>query len=632
MLAILQQLKHAELILPIDYQLAKMIASAPTSHSQYADNLAILLTAQLSYDLRMGSVCLDPHEFEQRAFFDINDPNYLPLLADIASAIGHIPPAEWEHTLALHSALTHTTPAPLVFSQGLLYFYRTFDDEQQIARHILQRIRQPLPPGDLVGIKKLLDQLFNPCDGIDWQKIAVAMALRSAFCVIAGGPGTGKTTTVCKLLLALQYQQRAQGLTALKVAMAAPTGKAAARLTESIRHNLTKAAQASNEAQLADQIECQAQTLHRMLGINMQTDKVRFNHANPLLADVVIVDEVSMVDLNWFARLLNAVRADARIILLGDEHQLASVESGAVLAQLCQGQDRFSPECVAYLSATTGQSVQSAVIGRVLRDVVCHLQQSHRFGEDSGIKALADAVNRGEKASWSVMARKPDLHCYDYGKRHASSALHWLISHASVDYANYLHAIHQNTKVRLEDVDAIFRAFLQVRYCCALRSGEFGVTYLNQAISEHLKREGALHFTHRDEWYHGKPIMITQNDSVIGLYNGDVGLCLRDEHGKLKVWFEQGQQQYIAFSPSRIPAFEPTFMMTVHKSQGSEFDKTVLVLPPTHTPLITRELLYTAITRAKREFAVFGNKAVWESGVQSPVQRRSGLYRTLTAL
>ncbi|MBE2897113.1 exodeoxyribonuclease V subunit alpha [Pasteurellaceae bacterium HPA106] len=630
MLSILDKLKHDAHILPIDYHIAKLIAHSPSGDAR-ADNLAMLLGAQLSFDLRLGSVCLNPADFERRPFFDLTDPQFSPYLADIQQAIHNTPPQAWHEVLQHHPALSQNQPAPLIFAHGMLYFYRTFCDEQQIARQIVARIRAPLPQSDVAHSKRFLARLFQPRDEIDWQKIAVAMALRSRFCLITGGPGTGKTTTVCKLLLALQYQQREHGLPALKVAMAAPTGKAAARLSESVRHNLKSNAERCHEPTLAQAIDCQAQTLHRMLGISLQDDKVRFHQHNPLLADVVVVDEVSMVDLNWFARLLNAVHPDARVILLGDEHQLASVESGAVLAQLSLGRDVFSTEFAHYLAAITGEKLPSRAQGRILRDNVCHLQKSHRFAENSGIKALADAVNAGARNSWALFAQFNDLHCVDY-VREPGKALRAVVRQACRDYGEYINAIEQHQQVRFGEISAIFAAFYRVRYCCALRSGEFGVEYLNRAVSEQLKREGKLHFIQRDEWYHGKPVMITENDSAIGLYNGDVGLCLRNENGQLKVWFEKGQGEFVAFSPSRIPAFEPTFMMTVHKSQGSEFEKTVLVLPPTMAPLVTRELLYTAITRAKETFSVFGSKIVWEAGVRQPVSRRSGLYRSITAL
>ncbi|MBV7387374.1 exodeoxyribonuclease V subunit alpha [Pasteurellaceae bacterium TAE3-ERU1] len=630
MLAILEKLKQAELILPIDYHIAKLLTATP-SGNEAADNLVALLGAQLSFDLRLGSVCLNTQGFEQRAFFDITDPQFTPLLGEMQRAIGYAPPNTWQQLLAHHPAVANHSRAPLVFAHGLLYFYRTFCDEQQIATQIHARIQTPLSISDTAATRALLARLFEPSEGVDWQKVAVAMALRSAFCLITGGPGTGKTTTVCKLLLALQYQQRERALPALKVAMAAPTGKAAARLSESVRQSLHSNAECCQVSELAEAIECQAQTLHRMLAISLHDDKVRFHQGNPLLADVVVVDEVSMVDLNWFARLFNAVRPDARVILLGDAHQLASVESGAVLAQLSLGRDDFSPAFAEYLQAITGETLPARAQGRVLRDNVCHLQKSHRFHADSGIKALSDAVNQGARQSWALFERFDDLHCVDYATL-SGSALSAVVHHAGRDYSAYLEAIHQYSKVRLAEVGEIFAAFYRVRYCCALRSGEFGVDYLNRALSEQLKREGKLHFAHRDEWYHGKPVMITENDSAIGLYNGDVGLCLHNEQGALKVWFEKGKDEFVAFSPSRIPAVEPTFMMTVHKSQGSEFDKTVLVLPPTIAPLVTRELLYTAITRAKREFVLFGNKAVWEAGVRTPTQRQSGLYRALTAL
>ncbi|KGQ70677.1 hypothetical protein OA57_04745 [Chelonobacter oris] len=653
MITILQQLEQAEVISRLDFRFACLIArkQQPYRYPQPIADLAVLLAALSSYYSQNGSTCLDPKHFENGNFFDLAmQPEQRQQLWRIQQKLADIRPNQWQQLLQRHIAFTHSggPPAPLIWANGLLYLFRNRYDEQQIAQCLLQRLQQRPPQLDTPKLALFLQQLFpsEPQGQIDWQKMAVATALRHSFSLISGGPGTGKTRTVCSLLLTLQWQQQQLRQAPLKIALTAPTGKAAARLSESIGHTLAQFPSAVS-LQLKGQIPLQATTLHRLLGTNARNEQVRYHQTNPLPLDLLVVDEASMVDLNLFAKLLNSLSPQTRLVLLGDKDQLTSVEVGAVMAELCKFLPQgYSPEHCAYLQQVTGQSLSARPTGEPIRDCLCFLRKSYRFSEDSGIKALADSVNSGDANGWSCFERFQDLSCYEYPqpplategvfsneptmKNRTLAAVNLILQQASVWYGEYLRLVNELDEFEPQKIDAVFKAFNQVRLLTGLRQGEFGVERLNLAVSERLRRKGLLQFRFWQDWYHGKPIMVLQNDPAVALYNGDVGLLLTDKHGNSRVWFEIGEGQYRDISPSRVPSHETAFVMTVHKSQGSEFARTALVLPLTMNPILSRELIYTAVTRAKTHFSLFGSPRIWQSAVKRPIRRSGGLYRQLS--
>lgn len=657
MITILAQLKQNGVISPLDYQFARLIDSKQQAvdYPKNIADLAVLLAALSSYAAQNGSTCLDPQDFTHGDFFDLAmQPEQRPHLLQIQALLGNLAPSDWQAALEGHIAFCDSNSAqaaPLhwekVGANELLYLQRNWQDEQQIIQQIVQRLSQPsaMPTQSLAPqhLATFLDLLFPPENGeIDWQKIAVATALRQPFSLISGGPGTGKTRTVCSLLVALQWQQQQLGLPPLNIALTAPTGKAAARLSESINHAL-QAMPSAVAAELKRQVPTQAQTLHRLLGITPRAPNGRYQSDKPLAVDLLLVDEASMVDLNLFALLLNALAPHTRLVLLGDKDQLSSVEAGAVMAELCRFlQQGYSAEQCDYLWQTTGQQITVQAQGNPIRDCLSFLRKSYRFRADSGIKALAEGVNQGRAQSWVDFADYADLTCFDYNlvlpssdhlqdnlslaRNRTLTAVNLILQQATAWYDDYLQQVQALDEFTHEKIEAIFKAFNQVRLLTGLRQGDFGVEQLNLAISERLRQQGKLQFRHAHEWYHGKPIMVLHNDTAVELYNGDIGLFLTDKHGNSRVWFENGEGQYRDISPSRVPPHETAFVMTVHKSQGSEFAHTALVLPLSMNPILSRELIYTAITRAKSHFTLFGTQRIWQSAVQQPIRRRSGLY------
>ena len=511
--------------------------------------------------------------------------------------------------------------APLILDHGRLYLARYQAYERQLAEQLLKRAAD-LPVVDEAQLSESLGRLFafnalsQAGQQPDWQRLAAAQAVRRKLAVISGGPGTGKTTTVVRLLAALLEQP---GGERLAIGLAAPTGKAAARMAEAIRG--AKAALPVSAAIKAALPE-EARTLHRLLGSRGDSPQVRHHAANPLALDVLVVDEASMVDLALMAKLIDALPASARLILLGDKDQLCAVEAGAVFAELCEGRG-FDAQAAAELQRLTGQQVPVAEPSSKLGDAVVLLTHSHRFAGDSGIGELARRINGGDAAGTLSLLQEP------------RSDLAWnaqptpadLLERLDRGYAPYLAA------AKTSDPTAAFAAFNDFRALCAQREGAWGVAGINEALEARIKRRSQV--ASRERWYVGRPVMVRQNDYALGLFNGDIGICLRSEHG-LRVYFEsggsgesEGEQGFRPFAPARLPSHDSAFAMTVHKSQGSEFREVLLVLPEQPSPLLSRSLFYTGITRAKHKVEIWGLAPRLSEAVNTRAERAAGLAERL---
>jgi exodeoxyribonuclease V alpha subunit len=439
------------------------------------------------------------------------------------------------------------------------------------------------------------------------------------FCVISGGPGTGKTFTVAKML-ALLLQLSAG---TLRIALAAPTGKAAARLQEAIKT-------ARNGLNCPDAIKAaiptEASTIHRLLQGLPDSPYFRYDAKNPLPADVVVVDEASMVDLALMSKLVQAVPGSARLILLGDKDQLASVEAGAVLGDICDtGNDyRFSGHFAELYQKAAGEKIEKNSDQQHppgLCDSIIQLRKSFRFGPSSGIGEISKAVNEGNSAkafnllksasyddsAWRELPR-PEL---------LPSALN---DHIISGFAPYF---------KERDHARIFDRFSRLRIVCAVREGPYGVKALNALIERILSAGGLIRQRHR--WYAGRPVLISRNDYTLKLFNGDVGIALHDAEAghELQVFFPGPEGKLCPFSPLRLPEHETAFAMTVHKSQGSEFEKVLFIMPDRDIPVLTRELVYTALTRAKGAVEVWGREEVFRTAVSRRTVRASGLRDAL---
>jgi exodeoxyribonuclease V alpha subunit len=504
---------------------------------------------------------------------------------------------------------------PLTLEHGRLYLARYQAYERQLAEQLLRRSAD-LPAVDEAQLSESLTRLFAfNTQQPDWQRLAAAQAVRRKLAVISGGPGTGKTTTVVRLLAALLEQRggHPSGCENLAIGLAAPTGKAAARMAEAIRN--AKAALPVSEA-IKAALPDEARTLHRLLGSRGDSPQVRHNAANPLALDVLVVDEASMVDLALMAKLLDALPPSARLILLGDKDQLCAVEAGAVFAELCEGRG-FDTQAAGELQRITGQLVPVSQPSSQLGDAVVLLTHSHRFAGDSGIGELARRINGGDVSGTLNLLKenRSDL------AWNAAPTPNDLLERLDQGYTPYIAA------AKSADPAAAFAAFNAFRALCAQREGVWGVAGINEALEARIKRRNQV--PSRERWYVGRPVMVRQNDYALGLFNGDIGICLHSEYG-LRVFFE-GEEGFRPFAPARLPSHDSAFAMTVHKSQGSEFSEVLLVLPEQPSPLLSRSLFYTGITRAKHKVEIWALPPRLGEAVATRAERAAGLAERLQA-
>lgn len=513
-------------------------------------------------------------------------------------------------------------PTPLVLDGAdRLYLHRYWAHETELSAALRDRLRAPDEPFDAAWLRGALDRLFPPEPGDppggvgpDWRKLAALIVLQRHFAIVSGGPGTGKTTAVIKLLSLRVERAQAAGQT-LRIAMMAPTGKAAARLQEVVAR---EKARLPVPARVRDALPVEATTIHRRLGAYGRG----YVHGpgNPIPYDVVVVDESSMVDVVLMSRLVGALLPQAQLLLLGDRDQLASVQAGAVLGDLCrQATDRgYSAALAQQFADLAGHALPAAEVRAGptgIGDAVVHLRRNFRFDANGGIGAVAARAIEGDDLGVLAALRDPaTLRVALLEPPEAGHTARIVARAAAWAYAPCL---------RAADLDEAFRHFQGFRILCAHRRGPDGVEALNRAIRGALVRAGLL--SGEGEWVRGRPVMVTQNDHAQRLYNGDVGLCWPDAGGVLQVHFPDGQGGYRALLPTRLPAHETVFAMTVHKSQGSEFDRVLLVLPEKVSRVLTRELVYTGVTRAKTEVVVLGGEDVVRAAVRGRVERWSGL-------
>ncbi|NYH46479.1 exodeoxyribonuclease V subunit alpha [Xanthomonas arboricola] len=615
-------------------------------------------------------------------------------------------PGDWQRTLAASRWVDQPNPqdpaaadCPLVLERGLLYLRRYREYERRLALGLQRIAAQSPPPFDAATLAPLFAQLFPqvsplpPGEGArragegtglpepsvdqegaappapshhpDRQAQAAALALRRTLLLVTGGPGTGKTTTIARLLLLRIAQAHASNTPAPRIALAAPTGRAAERMAESLRLAVTRAIAGGIDPALADALPSGASTLHRLLGVIPDSPHFRHHADNPLPLDLIVVDEASMVDLPLMCKLVEAVADGTQLILLGDADQLPSVEAGDVLAAILQAAgpgDALQPQDAQALQALLGNppadTTPTASHGGGLAGHRVHLLRGYRQADDFALAPLADAVRAGDADTALALLRSGELagvHFHEDGEDPLTLGRDALLA-------------HWRALADAHDPAAALRDAARLRLLTAVRAGPQGARGLNARIEQLLAEtgSGARRLGAASPWFQGRLLLITENSYRHGLFNGDVGICLRSEaspssgrsdegasagpgqpvgtasrrdpgtdsraQGPLVAWFEgDGDGQVRGFHPAALPAHESAFAMTVHKAQGSEFDTVWLQLPTRDARVLSRELLYTGITRARRALHLAGSEAVIRSALARHAARISGLAWRLGA-
>jgi exodeoxyribonuclease V alpha subunit len=495
---------------------------------------------------------------------------------------------------------------PLVLEEGRLYLHKYWKFEEEFTQWILKRASETHLVTEIQNeaIRYFINARKDLFD-VNWQEIALCLSFIKDLVVISGGPGTGKTYTVLNIIAAHTVAAKNENKD-LKVALAAPTGKAARRLVDSIKEG---------KASLPDKFKhlledsTEAQTVHKLLGASYRGNIFKFDQNNHLPYDLIIVDEASMLDINMWVRLIRAIGPDTKLVVLGDKDQLASVEAGSILGDLCGGVNSFSKTIVETMQQLTGVSLpQAPANSPFINDCVVFLTKSYRFKENSGIQKLASAINsQNGKEVIELLESKsyPDLHWFEPNDASFDKILH----RYGISHHKHYEGFQDGRRIEASHKNKIL---------CAIRKTKLGVESVNNAVEIGIKRKNSL--ISSNEWYDGRLVMATKNDVALRIRNGEMGIY-NSKEGKIQF---EGEHN-VLISPSRLSDYESAFAITIHKSQGSEFEDVAIILPEVYSNVLSKEILYTAVTRARKNTLVFGSKDIIRKTVERSVNRQSGV-------
>ena len=546
----------------------------------------------LSYSARNGNICLELIA-DDDADFNKSIENFLESHAVLPLYVS----GNLEKKLASLKMLEKKDESsPLVYENNRLYIKRFNEYEKKIAEALLIRSKNPWSFNKRDEVNRIVENIFSDEKDED-QKHSAVLSIDKKLSFITGGPGTGKTTTVVKII-ALHLIENQN----LRISMAAPTGKAALRLQQSINNAklyLKKSGTISDE--IINKIPSHVETLHRLLGFTGR--KYLLNKENPLLSELVIIDEASMVDINMFYRLLQAMREDSGLIILGDHFQLASVEAGSILGDIC----------------TSNAADQKKV--SALKDNISELKINRRFAGESGIAVLSDVL-KNETGENRIRRTLSLL------KTNFVGDLNYYQSAGFNEKFNLIIKEYFSTVAGAKNPEEALSLLSKFRILTPHRKGLKGVEMINQYITDYLYRNKILFKS--GSYFHGMPVMVLKNDYSLNLFNGDTGI-LWDAGEGLRAYFDSPESDgsLRSIMPEMISSFEACFAMTVHKSQGSEFDTVLLIMPDASSPVLTVELFYTALTRSKTRFMVSGHDDIITETVSKKIFRASGLRDSL---
>ncbi|MFH2046252.1 MAG: exodeoxyribonuclease V subunit alpha [Pseudomonadota bacterium] len=608
----IKSLYNKNIFTNIDLHFAKFI-----NELENADDSDLFLAAALvSNAAGNGDVCLDLKAFAGKVILEKGE-DYKRLACPLLDI--------WIEKLKITNVVGKPGDyRPLILDdKNRLYLHKFWYYENTLSKAIKNKadddITWPDTKLDENHVRKLLDKYFPDVAGerINLQKLASLVCVYKRLCIMSGGPGTGKTTAIGKILAVLIEVESGDKQ---KIYLCAPTGKAAAKLSESIR-NTKKNIDCSDE--IKNLIPQDAYTIHRMLKTISRSSGFHYNADNKLPADIVVIDEASMVDLALLAKLVEALPDDARLILAGDKDQLASVQAGSVLGDICNRSDITGYPIKSYkkLYAEIQDNMDVISDKNSLNDCIVVLKKNYRFSEDSRIGRLSVAVNKGE-AEYAIEILKEkndDGICWEEANN--QKELYRVLEEKIIEgYSSYLN---------IDDPISALNLLGCFKILCAVNSGPFGIDGINSLAESVLRKKRLIDIS--SQWYRGRPVLIKENSYNLGLFNGDMGLIMpaRDEDDNLYAYFDSNMEAKRKFKPGILPKHETAYAMTVHKSQGSEFDNVVVVLPEKDYPVLTRELIYTGITRTTGKLTIVGTESILRTAILRKTQRTSGLNDAL---
>lgn len=594
-------------------------------HFQFADFFDDEIIQPFAYlvskRLQEGHICIDLKKEELAKEYEALPEFYKSKISEL-SVSDLKKKSEWAST-------DITVKKPFIISNEKLYLYRYFNYESQIINCLKdfleneknlrgERLKKLETLKSFIK-KDLQADLKNqnlPVDElVDWQLAASITGYLNNCTIITGGPGTGKTTTVAKIL-SLIYEAEPEA----RVIFAAPTGKAAMRVLESLKSNNKVPAALKEKFALLD-----SKTIHRLLGFIPGSPYFKHNSDNHLDYDVIIVDEASMIDVAMFSKLISAVNPKSRLIMLGDKNQLASVEAGSLLGDMCnslaflnkmsKAQVDLINELIVEASAKIPDSYAVENTNELLFDHVVELRYSHRFESTGGIGLLSKAIINGDAELVKKFVTENSHPAIKFDQDYNAEIFQNFVE----GYTNY---------IKENDNKEALKKMNELRVLCAIKEGDKGLHQINSRVENYLKRK--KHINAFSEVYSNRPVMINKNYNDIELYNGDVGIIRKDDKDIYRAYFLNKENEVRSFVPGLLPDMETVFAMTIHKSQGSEYNKVLIILPDKKdNPLLTRELLYTAVTRAKDEVVIQGTLEVMLETIGKVVKRASGITERL---
>lgn len=616
---LINYLKEAAIISEIDCCFADFISGLLRKEGlETPDNLYLAAVMVSCFTSGRKHTCLDLNELQDKRVEEVF-PELLTVRTHNTIQFKFPNLNEWLRTLKSFPSVTGAPGdfKPLIIEEtGMLYLQRYWDYETRLAAMIAKKISEKIHPIHEQLLNESLKRYFPESTlQPDWQRAAAFAAVNSNFCIISGGPGTGKTTTVAKIIGIILEQHEKN----LRIVLAAPTGKAAARLKDSLKESIKKI---NCPDEIKQKFPNEALTIHRLLGYIPDSPFFRHDNSNPIPADILIVDEASMIPLALMEKLFDAVKEGTRIILLGDKDQLASVEAGSVLNDISDaaGVNCFSSDFRKRYMKLTGENLPAYdAEKKQIENLIIGLNHSYRFDDSKGIGYLSRAVNSGDFDEALRIISSDSSGEIEFEKLPSRAEL-------SAKLKNKIIPFFKNIVSALS-VEEAYAELQKFRILLGAREGFYGAVSINIMAEEILKNEGLMEMS--SQFYNGRPVLINKNDYKLNLFNGDNGLIWREKDGRARAYFMSNDGKLKSHSPLSLPEHETSFAMSVHKTQGSEFENILLILPDNESKLLTRELVYTGITRARKKAGIWYKEHIFKKAVENATGRSSGLKNKL---